>query len=76
LDAIAAYKELFKGDTSYFMAIAKAHFSFMYWMFFVKRTTPKPKKASAKLLGCYNGSIIWQYFIKKRKLFSEIILLK
>jgi len=74
LDAIAAYKELFKGDTAYFMAIAKAHFSFMNWMLFVKRTTPKPKKVTTKLIGCYSGSIIWQYFIKKRKIFSEIIL--
>lgn len=74
LDALAAYKELLNGDRAYFMAIAKAHFNFMYWLVFVKRTTPKPKKAASKLEGYYNGSIIWQYFIKKRKIFSEIIL--
>lgn len=74
LDAIAAYKELISGDRAYFMAIAKAHFNFMYWLVFVKRTTPKPQKAASKLEGFYNGSIIWQYFIKKRKIFSEIIL--
>ncbi len=73
LDALAAYRGLMKGDTGGWVAIANAHFSFIKWIFFEKKKNIKFDKSNRQLSGIYSGSIIWQYFIKKRKTFSEII---
>ena len=73
LDVIAAYKELFSGNSGYWLAVAKAHFGFFYWLFFVKRTTPVPIKPSESFGGWYKGFLIWDYFVKKRTTFEEIV---
>jgi GT2 family glycosyltransferase len=73
LDALAAYRGLMKGDAGGWVAIANAHFSFIKWIFFEKKKNIKIDKSNRQLSGVYSGSIIWQYFIKKRKTFSEII---
>lgn len=72
LDAIAAWKALFSGDVGFFTAIVKAHIAFIHWLLF-----KKPQKVNVKntdnFTGFYKGSIVWDYFIKKKKSFSEII---
>lgn len=73
LDAMAAWKGLLAGEFQYFMAIAKSHMAFMYWLFFIKRTTPKPKTPSCNFSGWYRGMLIWDYFFKNKKTFKEII---
>jgi GT2 family glycosyltransferase len=73
LDAIAAWQYLFKGDSGYFIAILKAHVYFIKWMLVDKKRSVFPVKKDRKPLGLYNGSIVWQYFIKKKKTFSEIV---
>jgi len=73
LDAVAAWKGLLGGDLGYFMSIAKSHFAFMYWLFLIKRTTPVPQKPNSNFSGWYRGLLIWDYFIKKKKSFKEII---
>jgi GT2 family glycosyltransferase len=73
LDALAAYKALFSGDFKYFFAVAKSHFAFIYWLLFVK-SEKFPKSEKGKIInGIYKGSIIWQYFFKGKKKFSEIV---
>ena len=72
LDALAAYKGLLKGDVGYFLAIAKAHLHFAKWIVFEKRKPIKQKNTNKKLEGFYNGSILWQYYFKNKKTFSEI----
>ena len=76
LDAVAAYKAMFEGNSSYFFAVAKAHVFFTAVVLSgkVKRTPVTDKKVA--IGGVYKGSIVWQYFIKKRRNFSEIINLK
>jgi GT2 family glycosyltransferase len=76
LDAIAAWKGLLSGESHYFMAIAKSHMSFMYWLIFIKRTTPKPQFSSCNFSGWYHGLLIWDYFFKNKKTFKEIIDVK
>jgi len=76
LDNIAAFQALIKGDFITFKAIQRAHFYFLNWIFLRKKQIDLPKKYLANLHGTYNGSIVWQYFIKKRKTFSEILQLK
>ncbi len=76
LDNVAAFQALIKGDFITFKAIEKAHFYFLNWIFSTKKQIDLPKKYLATFDGTYNGSIVWQYFIKKRKTFSEILQFK
>jgi len=76
LDALVAYKELGTGDVGYFAAVWKAHMGFFHWLFFIKKNTSRPKQPSRNIVGRYRGSVIFQYFIRKRKHFSEIIGIK
>jgi len=78
LDAISAWKGVLQGDYSFFYAIVKAHMSVMaIWTRQLLKNNTKegaiPKKPMKTIPGVYNGSIIWQYFIKKQTKFSEII---
>ncbi len=73
LDAIAAWKALLTADAGFFLAVIKAHIHFIKWILFSKRTKSVFPKSNAPLSGWYNRSIVWQYFIKKKRTFSEII---
>ncbi len=73
LDAIAAWKELLTGNVGSFMAIAKAHFYFFGWLLSGHKSMDKRGAVKIKLLGLYGGSIVWDYFIRKKKIFREII---
>ena len=73
LDAISAWRGLLSGDSGYFFAICKAHLHVKGWLFFKKKRSVFPVKKSGKLYGWYNGSVVWEYFIRKKKTFSEII---
>lgn len=71
LDAVAAWKALLGGDSGFFLAVMKAHIRFFPGMFSVNRQ--KRKKRGKDLDGLYHGSIVWQYFLKKRREFSQIV---
>ena len=72
LNKIFALKELFAGNGKAFIAVFKAHLHYLRWLFFEKnKNLPKNKKG--KLHGVYKGLVIWQYFVKKKKTFSEIL---
>jgi GT2 family glycosyltransferase len=73
LDWIASLQGLLKGEGGYFSAIMKAHFHFINWFLFNKRKSVFPATKKGKPAGCYAGSIVWDYFIKKKKTFSEIV---
>ncbi|MFT3681506.1 MAG: glycosyltransferase family 2 protein [Ferruginibacter sp.] len=73
LDAVAAWKELFAGNASYFFAVAKAHLDAAGWFLFHKSRSVFPISRKGALQGWFHGSVVWQYFIKKKKNFSEII---
>ena len=73
LDIISAVKGLLGGDTAFFTAIMRAHFALLKWL--VKRDYHRmhPRKPLSTLNGVYNGSVVWQYFIKKHSAFKEIL---
>jgi GT2 family glycosyltransferase len=73
LDMVAAYKELFSGNKGAFFAIAKAHLYFFKWIWIDKKQSVFPVSKKGKLYGWYGGCIVWQYFMKHKKTFSEII---
>ncbi|MEO6489726.1 MAG: glycosyltransferase family 2 protein [Ferruginibacter sp.] len=75
LDGVAAWKALFSGDPGFFIAIVNAHVHFVKWLLFIKYSKPVRAKEHV-LAGWYNGSIVWDHFIKKKKRFSEIIISK
>ena len=74
LDQIAALKALLTGDGGYFVAVIKAHLAFFYWVFFAKKQSYSLQRKPLKsLAGVYRGVVIWKYFVRKKKLFSEIV---
>ena len=76
LDAITAWRGLFRGDSAIFVSVLKAHFSFYHWLIFEKDVQLKAGKSNRLLYGLYQGSVVWQFFIRKRRKFSEIVGLK
>ncbi len=73
LDAIAAWRGILTGDWGYFLAIARAHLHFVLWVLFYQKRSVFARRKQTTVRGWYNGSIVWDYFIKKKKTFSEII---
>lgn len=73
LDAIAAYRALVDGNFSTYISIASAHMYYAEWIFTGKRGKRLPKIKMKNMVTVYKGSIVWQYFKKKKKTFSEII---
>jgi GT2 family glycosyltransferase len=73
LDAVFAWKSLFTGDGTSFMAVIKAHIAFVKWIFSTSKASLRPAQKNALLKGRYPGNIVWQYFIRRRKTFVEIV---
>ena len=74
LDFISASKSLFLGDLSFCMGVCKAHISFWAWVWSRKERNLFPASKGMKLQGIYKGSIVWHYFIKRKKTFAQIVL--
>ena len=71
LDFISLLKYVFDGQFKNALAISKAHVSF------IKVLANTDLKRLNENFGCnhsgfYKGSIVWQYFIKKRKTFRDL----
>lgn len=75
LDGIFAVKSLFVSDFQSFRAVLYAHFGFYKWIFTTKwkKKNNLPFKKLKDLHGFINQSIVVEYFLRKRKTFSEII---
>jgi GT2 family glycosyltransferase len=73
LDQVAAWKGLLIGELGYFLTINKAHIAFLKWWFSARNTRKNPSTRLSELSGVYRGNMIWQYFVRKRTKFNEII---
>lgn len=73
LDAVAAWKALLSGDGGYFIAVLKAHLKVIGWILFKQGSSLFVKDKRAFDAGIYNGSIVWDHFVKKKKTFLEIV---
>ena len=73
LDNIAAVRSLFRGEVTTWFAIIKAHVNFLKWLFFERHKSVFAIMKSGNLYGIYKGSVIWQYFIKRRRKFKDIV---
>ena len=76
LDIVTAWKGLLAGEGAYFMAILKAHAGFVKWVFFKQAAGWRPASRSGRLNGWLNKSIVWAYFVRGKRKFSEIIVHK
>lgn len=73
LDAVAAWKALFGGDSGYFIAVAKAHLYFASWILFNQKQSVFPAKRQPVFIGRFKGSVVWQHFVNKKKTFQQIV---
>lgn len=74
LDGLAGIRFLFSGEIAHFFAIIRAHFGF-YSLFFKMMRKRKVIQKSIKhyATSCvYRKSIVWEYFVKGKKKFSEL----
>ncbi len=76
LDNLSGIQALFNGNPKTWFAILSAHIGFFNWVFKKKMKKNFPKMKLSKMCGVYAGSVVWQYFINKKKTFSKIISLK
>jgi len=72
LDGISAIKSLFAGQGTYFIAVIKAHFAFLYWLFFIKKEKAGFYK-KVRLQGYLRKSVVWSHFIGGKEKFTEIV---
>jgi GT2 family glycosyltransferase len=70
LDGVAAIKFLTQGSFKHFAAVAKAHGHF--YSAFSKIYVKREQLTFSNLSGIYQKSIVWQYFIKGKKQFSQL----
>lgn len=73
LDAMTAFKGLFSGDAGYFKAVIRADIAFKKWWLFHQRKSTFPASRKGQVYGYLHKNIIWLYFIKKLKFFSQIV---
>lgn len=72
LDLLSLVKYLIDGKTENAMAISKAHVYFIRNLFSNIRKARKISKKSLNQTGLYSGSIVWQYFVRKKKTFNSL----
>lgn len=73
LDMIFALKNLFTGYPKSFTAVLKAYVSLLLWRLRKKHKYLYRRKPMKDLTGVCFKPIVWSYFVKKEKWFSEII---
>jgi len=73
LDILFAFKGLFSGYGASFIAVFKAYLSVIKWSLSRRNKNGFNRKPLKSMQGVYSGSIVWAYFIKKKKRFSEIV---
>jgi GT2 family glycosyltransferase len=73
LDYISAFKSLLAGEKTYYRSVMKAHAAFLTWLFLKKKKGLFPPKKKGELYGYLHKSVVWSYFIRGKKTFTEIV---
>lgn len=73
LDQIAAIRMLAQLKFKDFLAVQRAQLYFLFHMNIFNRKREVKSAPFLSMKGVYNGSVAWDYFIKKKKTFSDII---
>lgn len=72
LDIIASLKFLTDGDSTNCIAVFKAHRDFLKWLATEKNKIPRSKKSLLSIPFVLKKSIVWEYYIRNIKYFSEV----
>jgi GT2 family glycosyltransferase len=74
MDLLAIFRFLGEGKRRDAWAVSRAHQNFMMSLFKRKAGQPEgPKvRSNYKLRGLYRGSIVWAFFVNKKKHFTEL----
>ncbi|WP_037361386.1 glycosyltransferase family 2 protein [Asinibacterium sp. OR53] len=74
LDGVSAIKGLLQGDVDFFTAIFKAHFAVhRLWLKRGEIHKSQQRRPLCGLDGVYEGTVVWQYFVKRKTRFRDII---
>ncbi|HEY1870886.1 MAG TPA: glycosyltransferase family 2 protein, partial [Chitinophagaceae bacterium] len=73
LDIISATKGLLIGDGGYFIAIFRAHLSFVKWILLKQHKSTFSKRKNKDFKGVYHHNLVWAHFIKGKTFFSQVI---
>lgn len=78
LDGVSGFRCLLKGEFVELKTIIKAHWHFFFTLnkWYKKRQISKKLIAEKNEFGIYTGSIIFDYFIKKRTVFTELKMME
>ncbi|WP_293311517.1 glycosyltransferase family 2 protein [Pedobacter sp. UBA5917] len=72
IDFIAWWHFLLTGKPKFTMAVSKGHWHFLKSLSKTNKKRKAVQKAYAAHTGVYNNSVVWAFFIKKIKHFSEL----
>jgi GT2 family glycosyltransferase len=72
-DLLFAFKSLVSGYGPSFMAVMKAYAALVRWIFSKSANRALKKQCLREMNGVYKGSIIIEYFLLKKKSFSQIV---
>lgn len=72
LDGVSAVKSLLAGEGTYFTAVIRAHIRFLKWLLVERKKSLFPVSRKGVLSGYLHKSVVWGYFIKGKRKFSEI----
>lgn len=73
LDAVSAFKSLLAGEATYFIAVVKAHWAFLYWLCAHKKMDRTGLDKRRSLQGFWHKSVVWAYFVRGKKTFEKIV---
>jgi GT2 family glycosyltransferase len=73
LDATAALEFAIGGNSASTKAVGKAYVHFIKWLFSNEKQTAVVKKSLSSLPGVIKKSLVWQYFILRKKHYEEIV---
>jgi GT2 family glycosyltransferase len=71
-DLVSVFFFLLKGESNHAAAVVKAYATFFKWIFSEKHEYPAKRSSLAELKGVFKHSIIAQYFLAKKKRYSDI----
>ena len=72
IDLLALFQFLFKGQFAFAFSINKAHYHFFKVFFKTAAKRTDKQLPLAKHQGMLKGSVVWKYFIGKKKKFSDL----
>jgi GT2 family glycosyltransferase len=73
VDCIGAVYFLFKNKSGISKAMIKAVFAYLFWLFFYPGKKNNQPRGFKNMAGVYKGTILFPYFFKNRKKFSQIV---